>query len=343
MGESTAQLRPRRVTLADVAQACNLSKAAVSQALNAKPPQVTLKPETREFIRQKSIELGYTASWAARSLAVRSTRQIGLLFRYAVPETRGIYGDIVQSLTLRLEQEGYHLLFVPLHGNGWAEILRGNRFDGCVVSDVDPAQSLAAIQEVGLPAVLVNNTVEDPAVSSIRPDDADGARQAVEHLLELGHRRIAYFGGSEQTNPHYSVRMRREAYAATMRRAGLGGHVLEVAGSMQNLFDRVPLGAEGYTAIVLYSHFEAVSILPQLHARNLRCPQDVSLVCFNDTFPMSELVPAFTTVAVPGAELGRVGAELMLELLGELPGREVRQVVLPQTLIVRQSTAPPTT
>ena len=333
---------PKRSTLLDVARACGLSKAAVSQALNWSAERSTLKAETRELILSKARELGYTASWTARSLSNQATKQVGLLFHYSMPETRGIYGDIVPALTATLESRGYHLLFVPLHGEGWRQTLRDNRFDACVVNDVDPSISLAATRAVGLPTVLLNNVSSDLGVSSVIPDDAAGTRLAVEHLIALGHRRIAYLRmGNGGIVPHFSVAVRRDAYAAAMRDAGLGEHVLAADEPMDQFLDRVPIGADGYTAIILYSHTEGVCILPLLHKRGIRCPQDVSLVCFNDTFPMSNLVPAFTTVSVPAQEIGRVGGELLLELLDPAGGRSSRQVVLPETLVVRESTAPP--
>jgi LacI family transcriptional regulator len=319
-----------------------MNKSTVSRALNLPPDQYPLRPETRQQILDAAARLGYSPSWTARSLSARRTRQIGLLFRYSLPEMRGIYGDITQGLSAELERAGYHLLFVPLHGDNWQQTLRGNQFDGCVIHDVDVSGTLDLVRSMGLPVVVLNNVVPASDVSTVAPDDGQGTRLAVEHLLGLGHRKIAYLRmGRGSDAAHFSIKVRRDAYLRAMRDAGLAEHALAADEPIDQFLDRVPVGVPGgYTAVVLYSHTEGVLMLRHLTRRGLRCPGDVSLVAFNDTFPMADLSPAFTTVAVPGDAIGRAGARLLLQQLNATGDPVARQTVLPETLVVRESTAP---
>jgi LacI family transcriptional regulator len=343
MTEGT-QFQPatERVTIQDVARACGMNKSTVSRALNMPPDRYPLRAETRKLILQKADELGYAANWTARALSARSTKQIGLLFRYSLPEMRGISGDMTQAFSAELEAAGYHLLFVPLHGDNWLQTLRGNQFDGCVIHDVDLGITLDAVRSIGLPAVVLNNVVQGNDLPTVVPDDAQGTRLAVEHLIGLGHRKIAYLrmGRGSEAN-HFSIALRRTTYLQAMQDAGLGEQALAADEPIGQFLDRVPVGVPGgYTALVLYSHSEGIAMLRHLHLRGLRCPQDVSLVSFNDVYPMADLFPAFTTISVPGEAIGRAGAQLLLEQLNATGEPAAKQIVLPETIVVRESTAP---
>lgn len=330
---------PAKVTTVDIARRLGISRPTVSTILSGAKSNTRVSDELRERVLQVAKDMGYRPSWTASALARGTTHQIGLLFPYSIPELRGIYEEMMQKTTEVFEAAGYHLLFVPTRA-GWQDILRSQRLDGALVTQVTSEELSETLVSSGMPAVMVN--VEgDPTLAHVMPDDAGGARLALRHLVQLGHKDIAFLRmGRASFAEHFSLRVRREAFLDAMRLAGLSDRAVVADEPLELFLDRVKLGRGGVTAVICYTHTEAVKLLPLLHARGIRVPHDVSLVCFNDVFPMADLVPAMTTVAVPGGAIGAAAADLVLR---QIRGEEVseKRVLLPESLVVRKSTAPP--
>lgn len=327
-----------RPTIRDLARYCGVSTSTVSRAINGKHEQFRIPAQTRDQILLAAKELGYSASSAARALAEQRTRQVGLLFRYSVPDLRGVLHEMLQELTFGLEAAGYSVLFVPLHGSDPQKVLREQRFDACVICDPIGEELRDVILQVALPTLLVNNVDESGCFDEIIPDDISGARMATRHLIAQGHRRIAFARmGREGVVDHFSIGHRIDGYTQAMHEAGLADHVMATNGPLEQFVERTELGRPGgYTAAVLYSHTEVVCLLRLLHPLGVRVPDAVSLVAFNDVFPMADLVPAITCVAVPAAEIGRSAARRLLERLAD-PGLPPRRFRLPETLVRRES------
>jgi LacI family transcriptional regulator len=186
-------------------------------------------------------------------------------------------------------------------------------------------------------------------------DDPDGTRQALDHLYELGHRRIAYANVDPSYFDHYSVAERHDALLSWMRDRGL----TPVPGHDQRFVDqdhdaaaflRASVLEHGATAVLAYDHVIAVRLLGAAFALNLAVPRDFSLACFNDEFPVAMLAPPVTAVAVDGKEMGRVAAEQLLKALGKRPDGARGPTSPPaspgefrvgERLVIRASTAPP--
>jgi LacI family transcriptional regulator, galactose operon repressor len=195
----------------------------------------------------------------------------------------------------------------------------------------------------GLELVLVNRWLPDAAISSATADDRKGLRLAVEHLVELGHRRIAHLAGPLD----YSTGVERHAgYLEGMRDAGLerdpelvlfGQVFTEAEGARlcRELLDR----GTRFTAIAAGNDLLALGCYDVFEERGIECPAELSVVGFNDMPFADRFQPPLTTIHIPHQQIGMAAADLMLERLRKSDGRP-RHVRLEPTLVVRASTAP---
>jgi LacI family transcriptional regulator len=329
------------ITIHDVARDCGLSPTTVSRALNGKHVQYRISAETRARALKAAERLGFQANWKAKTLGDRRSFQIGMLFRHAFPEFRGVFEELLRELNGGLERAGYHLLFVPVHGDRGLALIREQRLDGLVLADPLSGEIISLLDAIGAPAVVLNNLAPSDRYGQVVPDDAQGVDLAVEHLVSLGHRRIAYFRmGRGSVAAHFSVALRRESFVASMQRRGLGDSAVVADEPVDAFLSRVPIGPGGCTAIITYTHTEVVHLLRSLSQRGVRVPHDVSIVAFNNTFPMDSMFPSITVVDVPAGQMGKLGAEMLLEQLNNPSEARPRHVTLPESLIVRESTGP---
>jgi LacI family transcriptional regulator len=332
------------VTIHDVARHCGLSSTTVSRALNGKHLQYRISPVARQRVLDAAVHLGFRANWKAKTLGDRRSFQVGMLFRHTFPEFRAIFESVLSELTVVLEQAGYHLLFLPVHNDKALNMIKEHRLDGLVIGDPLGDEIYNVIDQVGAPSVVLNNVSANPEHYQVIPDDEQGMSLALDHLIGLGHRKIAYFRmGRGSVARHYSVAVRREAYLSQMHERGLSDTAIAVDEPTDEFLSRVRVGQD-VTAIICYSHTEVVNMTRALAIRGIRVPQDVSLIGFNNVFPTEVLFPATTVIDVPGASIGRTGGRLLLEQLSsDVSSADLgpRRVTLAESLIVRESTSSP--
>jgi LacI family transcriptional regulator len=330
-----------RPTIMDVARRCGLSKTTVSVILNDSPASQRVPVETRQRVRDAAEQLGYRPSWRAKVLASRRTHTIGVLYAPPMPiVVRGNYEGIMVGIHDALASRGYHMLFVPLGEDpaGWRSVLLDQRLDGCLVLSRlrDPLGSL--LKQGRLPAALVNADTDQP-LPVVIADELDGARQAMRHLLDLGHQRITFLLGEQP--PHYSVTGRQEGYAASMREAGFGAHISVFTESGESFVESLRSDQNRPTAVLVYTHRQAVKLLQQLWDAGLSVPQDLSVATFSNAYPVEEVIPPLTTVALPTEQMGRAAAEMLLDQIETEGQAEPKRLVMKEQLIVRRSTAAP--
>ena len=192
--------------------------------------------------------------------------------------------------------------------------------------------------------MLVNRRVADAAAFAVTPDDRRGAALAVEHLVELGHRRIAHLGGPPELSPAAD---RRLGFGAAISAAGVDDNPSLVAwaetfaedAGIAPMHTLLNYGGR-FTAIVAANDMLALDCFDALRAAGLSCPSDVSVIGFND-MPFAERIqPPLTTIRHSPYEMGRQAAELLLEQLAD-PAALPRTVVLSPTLVRRASTSAP--
>jgi LacI family transcriptional regulator len=333
------------VTLRDVARAAGVHPGTASRALN-ETTRSLVRPETVERVVAAAGALGYKPNYLARSFKTRRTRSVGVV----IPDINNpLFPPIVLGVEDRLASGGYVTLLAntqndPDRRQRIFEGMLERRVDGLIVATArrqDPG--LVEIAAQGVPIVLVNRVVEDRSFSSVSVDDAAGIRMVVEHLVELGHERIGHIAGPQSMSTGYA---RYQGFLASMAASGRA-----VEPSLVSFAESFTL-AEGErcaavllarderpTAIVAANDMLAIGCLTAVEAAGLRCPQDISVVGFNDMPFMDRLNPPLTTVHIPQYDLGAQAAELLIDELHHADMPLEMRLVTP-SLVVRGSTAP---
>ncbi|MBO0773433.1 MAG: LacI family DNA-binding transcriptional regulator [Actinobacteria bacterium] len=334
------------VTLRDVAARAGVHPATASRALN---------PETRLLVREDTARrvldaaqtLGYRPNPVARSLRTRRSNTVGVL----IPDlTNPLFPPIVRGIEDRLAAAGYVALIGNTDGDDERERIvfeqmRARHVDGFVLATVHLSSALLA--EAGradLPVVLVNRLAEDHSMPSVSADNERGMRLAVDHLSELGHRRIAHIAGPQDVSTGLS---RFRGFDAALRAHAMATDedlvVVAKAFSIEegHRCCRLLL-AQGapFTAIAAGNDMLAVGCYGALEEAGVRCPEDMSVVGFNDMPFIDRLRPPLTTIRFPHYQVGTEAAQLLLERIAGEPG-PVKVLYLAPELIARGSTAPP--
>ena len=332
--------RQRRVTLTDVAKLCGVTPATVSRVLNGKT-EFSASEAVRLRIVETAHKLGYVPDLSARNLNRRETHIIGL---FASPQTHfgeGINDALLDGIAEVLHAQNFDVFFELAAGSEDRPPLPFWRFDGAILIQAPRPATVAELDRRHVPYVCVNEQVGKP-VASVMADDAMGMTRAVDHLAALGHRRIAYANARGIYFSHYSVGERYETLLGHARTRGLhvvDGHDTPFSDADEFLDSAVTRGHA--TAVVTYDHRIAVELLGGAQKLELRIPDALSVLCFNDVFPVAVLPTPLTAVAVRGREMGRIGADLLLNELGGCSTRPSKAIRVAEDLIVRASTAPP--
>lgn len=331
----------RSVTLRDVADRSGVAVSTVSRVLNNQKEGFSVRDETRERVLAAAKELNYRPDPILRSMRAKRTNLIAILGLSDFGTS--VLGSTEQALNAMMNsllEKGYQLCTLPRTLNDDLYQPPRWRVDGAVVIDcLDPAR-LEALDASGTPYVSLNGTAGANGIS-VGVDDESGTREALHHLMVLGHRRIAFVMPDEHVKPHPSIRARFDAYRSALHQWGIEPLTTELPSPRRPL-DVVSeeVVRRGATAMLVYHHVMTVKLLRAARVAGLSVPQDVSLVCFNDNFPASDLVPSLTAMALPSEEMGRTAARLLVE---RLEGRRptVSEVLLTERLVIRESTAPP--
>src|SRR4051794_6081003 len=333
-------------TIKDVARAAGVSKGAVSFALNDRPG---LAPETRSRILQVAAELGWSPSQRARALSVSKALAVGLVVARAPEILRAdaFFPSFIAGLETVLSEHGHALLLqVAEHDDAAAyrRLARDGRVDGVFVTDLQVEDTRPdLLTDIGLPFVVVGPALNGHLGPSLGVDDAPGIRAAVEHLVSLGHRRIAHVSGPQAMVHGHS---RRTAWEQALSDAGLPDALCfeadfsaeSGAAATRHLLD-LP---EPPTAIVYANDLMAMAGLSLAVSRGVDVPSRLSITGYDDMEIAAHLQPSLTSISTDVVAWGRAAATRLLELINDLPPTPVD---LPSArLVVRASTGPaPTT
>jgi DNA-binding LacI/PurR family transcriptional regulator len=332
-----------RVTIADVAGAAGVSKTAVSFAFN-NPEK--LGTATLERVLRVAQDLGYTPHPAARALSMRRSGTIGVLIPQSVSMVfaNPFMGELMQGLGELFEQHDLSVLLVPPLNGSLEGAIRQASVDGFISLGLNPDDpELDTLDRIGIPVVLVDSEASE-SHPTVNVDDAGGAEEAAQHVLDLGHRRIAVIGlPPARAHVHRTpTAIRRMAgYEAAIDRAGAPRPNFLTAGISvaegAHAFDSLPKGKRRPTAVLAMSDMVAIGVMSAAQAAGLRVPEDLSVVGFDD-IPMSSWTnPPLTTVRQPTVEKGRLAAHLLIQII---KGRAAESPSpLSTSLVIRSSTA----
>lgn len=333
-------------TMADVARHAGVDVSTVSRALNERTAGM-LRAETVERVLASAAELGYRPNVLARGLRTQRSHTVGMI----IPDlTNPFFPPVVRGVEDALDAADYTLIVAntdndPRRDARSLQTMIGRQVDGLILAtshlDGDGAADLGT-----LPVVLVNRRGRGTRAPSIVPDDRAGVSLVVDHLAELGHRRIAHVAGPPDTSTGLT---RAEAFRDCAAALGAFDETLVEPAPVfavedgrvacERLLDR----CDDVTAIVAANDLIAIGCLVELRRRGVRVPDDVSLVGFND-MPLVDLIdPPLTTVRVPQYDMGVAAGRMLLGLLQNdgNGGSGTESVELPPELIIRGSTAAP--
>lgn len=335
-----AMTRSGPISLADVAELSGVSPSTVSRVLNNHTDNFSVKAGTRERILKVARDLNYRPDPIRRSLRAKQTHLIAVLgMRDFGTAIRGATEVAVNTFMKSVYAEGFELCTNVLSPREPAFAPPRWRVDGAVAMDCSEKEQLNALDESNVPYVTINGPAGTNG-SSVRVDDSAGAHDAIMHLIVLGHKRIA-FALPDEFNWHESLLSRHEAYLSTLGEFALQPVTPDFEPGMSPLDVVRKTVVQGKaTAILVYNHMMAVKLLRACSVLNIRVPQDVSLVCFNDLFPCEDIVPSLTAMSLPSHDMGVKAAELLLERINEEVPSEPVHIQLPEKLVIRESTAP---
>jgi LacI family transcriptional regulator len=335
-------MKPPR--LKDVAEAAGVHVATASRALDDRRTAM-VKPETVERVRRAAEDLGYRVNRMARGLKMSRSFTIGML----IPDiTNPFFPPVVRGAEDALADGGFKLILANTdndeakerrHLTGILEL----QVDGLLLAMARRRDPLVEeLRDGPTPLVLVNRTIDRGGVSAVIPDDQAGMTIAVEHLHRLGHRWIAHVAGPPDTS---TGARRAEGFTAAMGLLGLAGATVvrasafaEAAGreAARAVFGSTPRP----TAIVAANDLIALGVIEAGEEAGLSCPDDFSVIGFNDMPFVDRFRPALTTVRIPEYEIGHRAARL---LLGRIEDRHrmPETIMISPELVVRESTAAP--
>ena len=329
------------VTMRDVAAKAGVTPTVVSRVLHNKATSIRVSEATAERVRQAAKDLGYRVNVMARNFRERQTMMIGVLHGvgFARNEFNGrsrYFAALMDGIVEGAFDHGYSVTLCPkLLGATPEDAMADGRFDGLVWYSTQPSEeNHRLIDACTVPLVLIHTpaAVFDNRFPSVMCNNDHGIGLAVDHLFELGHRKIAFahdgFG---------EMSFRLEAFERHMARRGLEARPEDVLDTtVPNAFPDY-LSAPRHTAVVGAHDGVAADFIEKAPEFGLRLPEDLSVVGFDSTSYCNELRPTLTSVSQPLAIMGRCAAEMLVKRIN---GEQIHhsQVIFPCGLDVRGST-----
>ncbi len=332
----------KSVSIKDIARAAGVTPGTVSRALHDSP---RVHPKTRRQIQRIAGDMAYVPSAVARSLVTQRTYTLGVV---VTTITDLFLAEVFTAIEETAWEFNYRVLLTNSRGEPAREIeairsLRERRVDGivlisgCTDCDADCLQILS-----GLPVIMINNAHNVPIWSSVQVDNVTSSKEACQHLLELGHTRVAHIAGPACL---WDSEERRRGYEQALDDYGIGvDPSLIVAG------DSLPMGGmeamrrllaleHPPSAVSCYNDVTALGAMRASRGCGLSIPDDISIVGFDDIDLAAYLETPLTTVAQPKHRMGEKAVRMIMELVAG--AEQVADCVLPGRLVIRDSTMPP--
>ena len=328
-----------------IAQKAGVHVSTVSRALNPQT-RTMVSHEVAARILKISASLGYTRNPLAFGLKTRRSLTVGVI----VPDlTNPVFPPIVRAVERTLAKEGYVTMLADSDNSRERESaildsLNARQVDGLVLATAWLHDDIVArCRDQNIPFVLVNRTVLAEDVTCVVTNDGHGIRLAVDHLLQLGHRRLAYVGGPLNTS---TATGRRAGFIAALKAYRLGVKDKLIADCPSFTVQAGAVAAHGllaipnrpFTAIVAANDMLALGCYDALSEAGLSCPKDISVTGYNDMPFADRFNPPLTTLRIPHDQIGVQSALLLLRMMRE-PPVIVPSVHLEPNLVVRGSTA----
>jgi len=332
-----------RPKIKDIARQLGVSPATVSRALG--DTGLVAEP-TLTRVREAARAMNYRPNVMARNLRRRRAMAVLMVVRDI---GNPFYLEVMKGVEAAARDAGYAVLMgntenEPEREAGYFDMLRDGHADGMILMTGKlPARFAEGAERADLPVVVALEMIESAGFPHVQIDNVAAARGAVEHLVALGHARIAHIAGPL---PEPMAVRRREGYRAAMAAAGLpvlpgyeqrGDYLLRTGQALCRALFSLP---QPPTAIFAANDEMAFGAINELRRMGLRVPEDVSVVGFDDLFLSEAFHPPLTTVSQPRMEIGRQAMRLLLDRIAGEPAPP-RPVEMETVLRVRGTTAPP--
>ena len=334
----------KMVTIKEIARRLHVSPATVSKALAGKSD---ISPEMKRKVKQLVGELDYRPNSIARALVTKKTRTLGLVLPYlgnptTIERVRGIQHICHENgytLISLLSEEGIE------EERKQVEALVSRRVDGIIITPAENDPCLIrAVKESGIPLVLMSELIDRADCDFVVSNDFKGGRIATEHLVGLGHRRIAYFGSSPRTYfdqtflTGYQKALKDHSLRFKKELVFWGNNEKE---RLKKNLEKVTELPSPPTAIIAWSDIMAINIIDRLKNMGLKVPEDISLVGYDNIEFLSVFHIPLTTISVPNYQMGSRAASLLLERIEKGCRGPSRTVVFKPEIVVRESTSTP--
>lgn len=331
-------------TLLDVARLAGVSRATVSLVCRG---SALVAAKTRQKVEQAMAELGYVYNRSAANLRSSLTNTVGLI----IPDIANpVYSDLLSGIEDVLSPLGKAVFVAdtnesPDRQGRFLQRMLEMRVDGLIVSTVagTPAETLAAYARIGVPVVQAFRRIDDAPLDYAGTNNRLGARRATEHLVELGHRRIAFVGSS--ISPSVDA-MRYEGFCEAIVAGGLDPQAMATTRCTHSFADAamaaktLVTGQPSATALVCFNDLIAFGATLGLYELGLSPGHDVSVIGFDDIESAAHWRPPLTTMSIEARRIGRNAGTLLAERIKE-PDAPIRSLVTEAVLKRRGTSAPP--
>ena len=331
------------ITIKDVAERARVSFTTVSHVVNGTR---TVSDESRKRVLEAIKDLKYVPSAAARSLKINRTFTIGLI---TSNNTNPFFAEVVRGVEDTCYENGFNVILCnsddsPSKQRRYVRVLSEKQVDGLIVMSSGGGAELAQVlQSVAMPCVEVDRDIEDLDFDMVKVDHEFGADLAIQHLLALGHRRIACIAGPLSLSP---VVQRVHGYRSALQAAGLEAPDVLMresdftsAGGYRAMMGLLSV-PERPTAVFAGNDLIAIGAICAAAEAGLRIPADLSIIGFDDIALAAYTNPPLTTVAQPMNETGRLAARMLIDRI-ERPSRPAQRELVKPSFRVRQSTVAP--
>ena len=329
-------------TLQDVAKLAGVSPMTVSRVIN---DSGYVNKKTRERVERAIAELDYVPNALARSLRFKQTKTLALVISDI---TNPFFTTIARGVEDIASEQGFSVIFCNTDESRdketeYLNVVIQKQVDGVLLVPAYSSQeSIKFLQDCGVPFVVLDRRVPGLDVDIVRCDSELGAYQITRHLLDLGHRRIAALSGAREVTTAVD---RIAGYRRALAEAGLEAQAIEYYGdyTAQSGYELAKhvLETAQPTALFCGNNFIVIGALRAVREANLRVPEDISLVAFDDLLDVIGFESSLTVVRQPAYEIGRRATSLLLDRLSGKQLGDPQEIILPTQLIIRQSSTAP--
>ncbi len=328
----------KNATIGQIAREAGCSPSTVSRVISGYCKGFSVRPELEARILSLAQELDYRPNPYWRSLRTSKTRLIAIFDLLVCGD--GVVQNAKREFILKIREAEY------VEAGKYVDPEIPDSFsltfpvDGALLFDIADRVCLNFVEERKIPYVVVNGRCRENGTAVIADEEADVCK-LVDYLYSLGHRRIAYYAGHKQvisTDLHYSVPARETYYLKNIERLGLvqaSAHWNREISPHE--FLKKAFGEEKMTAVICYDHVKAVKLMHAAWELGIRVPDDLSVCCFNDEYPLELQTPPVTCITTPGWEMGQIAAETLLEVLDGKREGEGKSIPVRGELVIRQS------